>query len=67
MNHDKMTPSEYWAVGLHKSSSGKIREFKELPTPYLQNIINKYGEQYDTSPLKKELESRPQDDNQSEG
>lgn len=57
-----MNPEERqkeWADGYHTSSSGKREELSKLPSRYLGNIVNKYGEDHDVSAVQKEIDSRP--------
>jgi hypothetical protein len=50
---------QQWSEGYHTSSNGKQADLKDLPTPYLKNIVNKYGSDHDVSPVQTEIESRP--------
>jgi len=61
-----MTPEKEaeWKEGYHTSSNGQQSKLSDLPTKYLNNIINKYGEEYDISAIQAEVDSRPQQDGQ---
>lgn len=58
---EKKTREMDWRLGFHTGSSGKTQQLANLPAPYLKNIINKYGEDHDVSPVQAELDSRPAD------
>lgn len=50
---------QQWADGYHTNSKGVVIQLVDMPTPYLQNVIAKYGsEKYDTSVLDKVLDDR---------
>lgn len=51
-----------WKDGMHTGSSGQTNKLSDLPTRYLQNIVNKYGADNDVSPVEKEINSRPAED-----
>ena len=48
---------EEWARGIHTTMLGDIILLKDMGTSHIKNTI-RYFEDYDTSPLKKELERR---------
>lgn len=47
-----------WQSGVHTTSKGTVVELKSLPTPHLQNAINKYKDTHDVSALQEELDFR---------
>lgn len=51
-----------WNNGFHTGSSGQTNRLSDLPTRYLQNIVNKYGADNDVSAVEKEINSRPAED-----
>jgi hypothetical protein len=47
-----------WQNGTHINSKGEEIPLADIPTKYLENIINKYQDTEDTSPLENELATR---------
>lgn len=57
---EDLTPSniaQYWSQGIHIKSDGTQINLKDIPTKYLENIIQKFSDQ-DTTALMTELQSR---------
>ena len=47
---------DLWAQGIHVDSNGKQWNIADMPLPYLQNVINKFGGMgYDISALTSQL------------
>lgn len=55
-----LTPSnieDYWAQGIHVSSNGTEMNISDMPLRYLQNVINKFGNEcFDVSGLQKDYD-----------